>query len=393
MNLGWVRENQRVLAFLWGGIIALSMMRVWSSLFFTPIYLMALLALIDRDTRKSLFELARNLPLPLTYFVLAAVSMLWAASPELVAQAFRADIVIPCLAFAGSFHVARQLDARRRAEILLLGAWCGFLLGSLAGYAWFGGGWLDMLFDSVGYYSSYAFMLAGASVPFLNRNRRLVLYPLLVALLFISQQRVAWVVFPFIGLADALLCHRQGVSPKSLVVLVVLMIATSVGMLKLVAEKKPVDAFNVEVQASSLLDRLAKNERLRPWREWYERGLESPIIGHGFGRDNVKYHFSGGGEWSERSLNHGHNILLNNFLQLGLLGVALYLAAQLQLARFLIRHREPLASAALFVLLFFLIRNLFDDFSFKRLLVVYALLVGWSIGGLSKRSASLDTTD
>ncbi|WP_265945678.1 O-antigen ligase family protein [Dechloromonas sp. A34] len=393
MNLSWITENRRALAFLWGGLVALSMMRVWSSLFFTPIYLMTVLALFDRETRDGLWQLAGRLPLTLGYFALAACSLLWAASPHLVLQALRADILIPCLAFVASFHAARRLDAQRTAEALLLGAWCCFLLGGAIGYLVLGSGWSERLFDSVGYYSSYVFMLAGASLPFLTRNRRLLFYPLVAVLLFLSQQRVAWVVFPFIGLADILLCRRQGASLKGLFVFGLLIVVASIGMLKWVAEQKPVDGLNPGVQASSLLDRLAKNERLRPWREWFERGLESPIIGHGFGRDNVKEHFARGADWPERNLNHGHNILINNFLQLGALGVAAYLMAQFQLGRFLFRQREPLAYAALCILGLFFLRNLFDDFSFKRLLIVYALLLGWSIGGLGKRSTSPNTTD
>ena len=65
MNLSWIKENRHALAFLWGGLVALSMMRVWSSLFFTPIYLMALLALLDRETRDGLRQLAGRLPLVL----------------------------------------------------------------------------------------------------------------------------------------------------------------------------------------------------------------------------------------------------------------------------------------------------------------------------------------
>lgn len=382
MNLQWVRGHQRMLAFLWGCVIALSMMRVWSSLFFTPIYLMALLALLDSGTRDGLRSMVRRLPLALAYFALAALSLFWAASPSFVVQALRADILIPCLAFGGSFHVARQLNARSTAETLLLGVWVGFLIGSMVAFLLFGDAWFDRLFDSVGYYSSYVFMLAGASLPFLTRFRRLFFYPLVVALLFFTQQRVAWVVFPFFGLADALLCRRQGGDFRVLLGIAVLLFVASIGMLKIVAEKKPVDILNPEVQASSLLERLAKNERLRPWREWAERGFESPVIGHGFGRDNVKEYFSRGGDWPERNLNHGHNILLNNFLQLGILGVALYLAAQLQIARFLLRCGEPLAYAALIVLMLFLLRNMFDDFSFKRMLIVYALLLGWCMGGL-----------
>lgn len=382
MTPAWVRENQRILACLWGGIIALSMMRVWSSLFFTPIYLMALLAIFDGKARHGLLSMAGRLFFLLVYFAVATCSLFWTDSPLLVAQALRADILIPCLAFSGSFYLARELDARGTAEALLLGAWGGFLIGSIIGYQIFRGLLFERLFESIGYYSTYVFMLAGASVPFLNSRRRLLFYPLVAALLFFTQQRVAWIVFPFIGLADALYCRRHGSNSRVLLGAVIIAFVMSIGMLKIVAEGKPVDGFNPEVRASSFLERLAKNERLAPWREWVKRGFESPVIGHGFGRDNVKEHFSGGGDWPLSNLNHGHNILINNFLQLGLLGLAIYLAAQLQIAHFLLRQGEPLAYAALCILLFFLLRNMFDDFSFKRLLIVYSLLLGWCMGGL-----------
>lgn len=374
-------DRQRLLALLWGGVIALSMMRVWSSLFFTPIYVMALWALLDRETRVRLPGIARCVPMAIVYVIFAFASLFWAAHPKLALMALRGDVLIPLVAFAASYQAARRFDADRHAEFLLLGVWTVFLLGSLFGYVWFGGACFDKLFDSVGYYSSYLFMLSGMTLPYLNRRRRLLLYPVVAVLLFLTQQRVAWVVFPFIGFADLWLSAHGGMARRWLLLGIAAVLLGSVAMLKIVVEKKPVDALNPEVQASGLLDRLAKNERLRPWRDWAERGMQSPIVGHGFGRDNVKEHFSGGGAWDESKLNHGHNIVLNQFLQLGLLGVCLFLLAQLQLAAVLARLKQPLAHAALFVLILFFLRNLFDDFWFKRLLVVYALYFGWCLGG------------
>ena len=368
------------IATLWGGVIALSMMRVWPSLFFTPIYLAVIFALIDASTRQAALRLARNLPFLAIYCAFAIFSLAWAALPTLSLRELRGDLMIPILAGFASLHIARQRCAnRRQGEALLAGSWVGFLLGS--GIAWlsFGPVWIDRLFDSVGYYTSYLFMLAGMSLPYLDRHRRWLFYPLLAGLLFLTQQRVAWVVFPVIGISDLLLAYRGRISPARMVLSILVVLVFSYGMMKLVAEKKLVDSLNPEVQASGLFDRLAKNERIGPWRDWFVRGLERPVVGHGFGRDNVKAHFAGNGEWPDRNLNHGHNVLLNTFLQLGSVGVILFVAAHGQLVLFLIRRRRQLAYGGAFLILFFFLRNMFDDFSFQRLLVVYALFLGWSL--------------
>lgn len=380
MNFVAFLDRRCGIAALWGGVIALSMMRVWPSLFFTPIYLVALLALFDAPTRQTALRLVRSLPFLAIYCVFAILSLAWAALPVLSLRELRGDLLIPLLAGIASLYVARQRCAYNdQGEALLAGVWAGFLLGS--GIAWlnFGPPWIDRLFDSVGYYTSYLCMLAGMSVPFLNRRRRWLFYPLLAGLLFLTQQRVAWVVFPVVGIADLLLVCRGRMSMARILFAFLAVLVFSYGMMKLVAEKKPVDNLNPEVQASGLFDRLAKNERLRPWREWFARGLERPVAGHGFGRDNVKAYFAGNGEWPERNLHHGHNVLLNTFLQLGSIGVILFLAAHGQIVLFLIRRRQQLAYGGALLVLFFFLRNMFDDFSFQRLLVVYALFLGWSL--------------
>lgn len=360
----------------WGGLIALSMMRVGSAFFFTPIYLFALLALLGRDTRSSLLAIAGRLPVVFIYFAFAALSLLWASYPVMVGQALRADILIPCLALMASFYVLSKHAMSGRMVFLLLGIWLVFLTGSAVSYLRFGPEWIDKVFDSVGYYSSYVFMLAGISLPFLRKSWRPVFYLLVAGLLILTQQRVAWILFPVIGIADLFLHARQHLNRSRLLLALIVLLGFSYGMLKMVQSGKAADTFNPEVKANSVIEHLAKNERIGAWQNWIARGMEAPLIGVGFGRDNVKQHYSKGLEWPDVYLHHGHNVLLNNFLQLGLAGMLIFMAANLQFLHFLIQRRNDYAKAGALIVIFFLLRNMFDDFSFKRLLVVYGLLLG-----------------
>lgn len=387
-------QRSELIMFAWGGLIALSMMRVWSSLFFTPIYLFALLALFSSNTRNELWMLARRLYLLPVYFAWAILSLFWAEFREISWQAVRGDILIPCVALIASLHVFRTCGNAERVDFLLAGSWSVFLIGSALSYLYFGAEWFEKMFGSVGYYSTYVFMLAGMSLPFLSKNLRLVFYPLVVGLLFLTHQRVAWVVFPVVAIADILLHARHRFSRSSWLLAFVLVLGFSFAMMKAELAGRPANALNPEVKANGVIEHLAKNERLGPWQAWFSRGMESPVIGAGFGRDNVKAHFSHGAEWSERQLNHGHNILLNNFLQLGLLGVTLFIAAYSQLLHFLFRQRRAMATAGALIVIFVLLRNMFDDFSFKRLLVVYSLFLGVCLQGMaSNRSGSVDSVN
>lgn len=378
-----------VWAVLWGGVIGLSMMRVPSSVYFTPVYLLALLAFTLRPVRQAVLELLHEIPMVGLYVGFSAVSLVWAATPAVSLQEIRGDLIIPCLALLGSFAMARLLSHEGATKFLLAGLWVTFLAGSLWAYLNFGEHWIELFFDSVGYYSTYLFLLSGLSLPFMTLRWRAVFYPLLVLLLFLTSQRVAWVLFPAICCADLLLVMQKQHFRAWMALPMVVVLGFSYFMLKQLVDSKPTNVFRPEVEAHGTFERLVKNERLAAWQAWLLQAEKRPLIGHGFGRHNVKADVSADGQWPERNLEHGHNVLLNNFLQLGLVGVVLYLAAQFQLLRFLIRFRSDLAKAAALVIIFFFLRNLFDDFSLKRLLVVYGLILGWCLGNLvSSRSPS-----
>ncbi len=375
-----LQKNKMLLAAAWGAVISLSMMRISPGLFYTPIYVVALFAILNNENRREISSLGKKLPAFLLYFSFAVASLAWASSVNLVGEALREDILTPLLAMTASFYAAKKLTAQSTSRMLLFGAWTTFLFGTV--FSYLKNGATEPLFESVGYYSSYVFFLAGASVPFLSSRTRVLFYPIVAGLLFLTHQRAAWIVFPLFGCVDLWLNRENFPNKKLLVTVAVLIIALSVTLLKVVAEQKPVDSSNPEVQAHNLAERLAKNERIKPWEDWIHRGMESPLAGQGFGRKNVENHFSTGDDWAERNLHHAHNIILNNFLQLGLLGALLYLAAQIQLIRFLLQHKSPLAIGATTVVAAFFLRNMFDDFSFQRILIVYALILGWCMGGI-----------
>lgn len=369
--------NPRTLGMIGGGIaIALAMMRIPPPLYFTPIYLLGLLAAFDPESRRGLLAVVRAVPMVFVYFLFAVASLAWAEFPRMVFQELRGNILIPCIAFAALFHLCRRYGERDQFPYLVVAAWLTFLAGSLAAWLVYRERWMDEIFNGVGYYSTYLFMLAAVSLPFIGSKGRALLYPTVALLLWVTQQRVAWVVFPVIGLADLMLYGSKRLGLARALLAAVVVAGFSFGMMKLVVSGKPADAFHPEDKASGVVQHLAKNERFTAWKQWIDRGMESPLIGSGFGRDNVKAHFAHGETWNEQWLHHGHNIFLNNFLQLGLLGLALFVAANYQLLRYCVTHWQPFSTAAFLLVVFFLLRNQFDDFGFKRLLIVYAMLLG-----------------
>ena len=74
-------------------------------------------------------------------------------------------------------------------------------------------------------------------------------------------------------------------------------------------------------------------------------------------------------------------MLINCFVQTGVIGLGLFLAAHAQMVMFF-KRRTPYAAAmaAALVIGFLISRNLFDDFVYGRLNTVYAGLLGLLVG-------------
>jgi len=146
---------------------------------------------------------------------------------------------------------------------------------------------------------------------------------------------------------------------------------------------------------------LGSDLRLQAWREWSGIALEKPLLGHGLGRSLLRGEGERGvsQELSQRSpfyLSHGHNLLLDVAVQLGVLGLAIYLALLGALLREYwrlggagARGRLRLLGATAFSLLVAMIaKNSTDDFMDQAVAIAFWGYAGVLLGRLDANSRS-----
>lgn len=356
-------------------IATLNMLVIPPDIHYAPMYVAFLVFLVKGGVSRMAVDFGREFYMFAAYVAWCLLSLAWTQEPKLVFSSLRADISTPLVALAVGVLMVRRLPVERVPEKLSVGLFAGIFLASLAAWLAAGQNWLPRYFESIGYYSTYAIVLAAAAIPYLTARSRPFYYLALAALFWFSGQRVVWLLLPLIVLGDVANNFRQ--IGRKTVALLVLMVVVGGVMLKFAVEQRSADAFDPKVKAASTVDSLLKNERLRAWQQWLHRANAQPVTGVGFGRDAALKVFEKTETWQESKLYHGHNILLNNYIQLGLVGLLLFLLAHLQILRWLWRRRShPAARSAAMIIVYFLLRNMFDDFAFKRVLIVYALILG-----------------
>ena len=137
----------------------------------------------------------------------------------------------------------------------------------------------------------------------------------------------------------------------------------------------------------------AKDPRFLIWSYAKERVAERPIVGHGYGRGILKAQFQG--HFGNPMFWHGHNMLLNYLLELGLAGGV----ALLWLATALVRKLWQLYSSddgrtresgllGLAVLAGILVKTLTDDILVRDNGLLFWALMGMVLGAGSRRTAS-----
>lgn len=137
-------------------------------------------------------------------------------------------------------------------------------------------------------------------------------------------------------------------------------------------------------------DEINRDTRLQAWQEWAVVAREAPILGHGFGKKIVRDVGEGrlSPQVTERHpylLAHGHNVFLVVFLQLGLVGLALFCVLLGAVVREAWRGRAGglVESAALAALLAgMLAKNFTDDFMDHAVVVAFWTYVGILLGRL-----------
>jgi O-antigen ligase len=133
--------------------------------------------------------------------------------------------------------------------------------------------------------------------------------------------------------------------------------------------------------SSTQLDR---DLRPRIWAVAAERFREAPWLGHGFGREVLAASFIPITPRATQhpEVRHAHNVFIDVALELGLAGLAVFVALLIALAReyrkFLTDPRiAPLGIMGLAMLAGFVVKNLTDDFLYR-----HNALVFWAINGM-----------
>jgi O-antigen ligase len=136
--------------------------------------------------------------------------------------------------------------------------------------------------------------------------------------------------------------------------------------------------------SSSTATQLEPDLRPRIWAVAAERFREAPLLGHGFGREILAASFI---PITPRNMNHpevrhAHNVFVDVALELGIVGLAIFIAMLLALAReyrhFLADPRiAPLGMMGLAMLAGFIVKNLTDDFLYR-----HNALAFWAINGM-----------
>jgi O-antigen ligase len=145
---------------------------------------------------------------------------------------------------------------------------------------------------------------------------------------------------------------------------------------------------------------LAHDSRLQGWREWIGIAAQAPLLGHGFGGSALQ---TAGREALSASLkkrdpnfqSHGHNLLLDVTVQLGLLGLAVFLALLASLLHDFWRlggrqargEARLLGAAGTALLVAMLAKNATDDFMAQAMLIAFWGYAGVVLGALEARAS------
>ncbi|MDO6499398.1 O-antigen ligase family protein [Photobacterium sanguinicancri] len=138
----------------------------------------------------------------------------------------------------------------------------------------------------------------------------------------------------------------------------------------------------------SQVERVSKHDpRMFMWDFYVDKALEKPIIGYGAGYVTPSIAFANDfpSYFSIVNRTHGHNVFLNKQLQMGVVGLALFLLLYgyaFKSAAFPYR-RDDLSLIALLVFVGYFSKSLTDDFFIRNSLIMFWFLVGFFIA--SKR--------
>ena len=348
-----------------------------------------------------------QLLIPLSAWVgIALVSALWSWDPQGTLRSATYDALLPVGAMLAAWHLARH----NNGTVLWMGVLTGALLIAIAGVGVIAltgiaglyeptlrKGWLAA-YPGVGVATTIAvlvlpFCLAGLLQKI--RSIRLMSTVSLCAIVVIglvSQNRAIWPALALTGGIQALLVLRRYPEAKNyqrklllgtLFCVVILFVGWYFTLSSRTPDQSGLDGTVVTV---------THDVRWAAWKIWAEKGMEHPLLGFGYGKRLIPVHIEPAyreqlAAIGEDLTGHAHNLLLNVWLQMGFLGLAVLLALFIAIARHLLTSEDKESQAPRFnatigvgVLIGLLAKNMTDDFFGQALALYFWLLMGIALG-------------
>ena len=136
---------------------------------------------------------------------------------------------------------------------------------------------------------------------------------------------------------------------------------------------------------------IERDLRPRIWSTAITQAGEGPWMGHGYGREIVAYAFKPLTPPAYPELRHAHNVFLDVAIELGLAGLAVFVAMLAALALQHVRalrraESAPLGVLGLSLMAGFVVKNLTDDFMHRQNALVFWALNGMLLGLARARS-------
>jgi O-antigen ligase len=331
-----------------------------------------------------------------SWALLAFASIGWSVQPALTLSELKSELLYGSMALAIFFLAARELPrwstwkhALLAGSLVVLAmnfaremAPLGISRHAVDGQ---GGMWSTHLVLiapfvlAIGWNTSWSGVKA-ASV-------RVAAFVLLFAAAWQTGNRMVWIALG-VQLLVALACSQwalapQGARPRGLRAPIAVALLVIVPAFVLAT----VDRIALATPEASVAAGLANDVRPRIWAAAWSQFLEAPWVGHGFGREILAEAFIPVTPKVEGHplVMHSHNMFIDMALQLGAVGLALFVALLGALAweyrRYLRDPRlAPFGVLGLTLLAGFVVKNLTDDFLHRHNGVLFWALNGMLVG-------------
>ena len=316
-------------------------------------------------------------------------SVAWSVAPAASLAELRPELLTPLAAFL-AFHAATERASRIDLWSAALAAALGVLAVLAIGQEAMTGTWdVHRFHVDVGYYSTFVVL----ALPWLAwiawRRRSPGPWAALVAIALGTGVATWWtdnrIVWPSLALmvavAAALAYPRATPRQRAAWAIATAVALAAAAALFIAAQHERAESLR-RVNAPVTPD-LATDPRLRIWPQAFERWTARPLAGSGFGRPTLALPESARDGLQDPRYWHAHNVFFDVALQLGAIGLAIYVAGFATLAGLLYRRglpgppaRRAVAIVGLALLAGFVAKNATDDFVVRHVALLCAALAG-----------------